>query len=115
MSAPGSIVVTGANGALGVAIVGQILRRKDLASNECIYTVRKAATASNLNNVLRSAPSSHKHHIQDMDLASLSSVRDAAAEINRRVSSGEIPPIRALILNAGYQDHTELVSFTRLY
>jgi NAD(P)-dependent dehydrogenase (short-subunit alcohol dehydrogenase family) len=39
-----------------------------------------------------------------MDLSNLSSVRDTAAAINRRVSAGEIPRIEALVLNAGYRE-----------
>lgn len=109
-SSKGSIILTGANGGLGSAIVGNILQNSDLASNyTSLYTVRKAATAAQLKQVLSSAPASHEHEIVDLDLSSLASVRETAAEINGRVAKGELPRIRALILNAGYQDHTEIV------
>ena len=108
----GTIVVTGANGALGNAIVGRVLKRPDLVSEYTgVYTVRKAATATQLQKTLRSAPSAHQHQTLDLDLGSLARVREAAENINRQVSTGKIPQIRALILNAGYQDHLELVSF----
>lgn len=37
-----------------------------------------------------------------MDTSKLAEVREAALSINRRVAMGDIPPIRVLILNAGY-------------
>ncbi|KAF5012235.1 hypothetical protein FDECE_1694 [Fusarium decemcellulare] len=110
MSSPkGTILLTGANGGLGSAMVTDILEKPELASNYTgVYTVRKAATASHLNKVLSTAPKSHKHEVVDLDLGSLASIRKVAAEINRRVGAKELPPIRALILNAAYQDHEEL-------
>ncbi|WZH39866.1 Short-chain alcohol dehydrogenases/reductase [Fusarium acuminatum] len=113
MSTPqGTVLVTGANGGLGAAIVADIIKKPALASNYAgVYTVRKAATATRLQKTLSYAPASHKHDVVDLDLSSLASVRTVAAEINRRVAAGELPPIRALILNAGYQDH-ELITMT---
>ncbi|KAF4456820.1 hypothetical protein F53441_1117 [Fusarium austroafricanum] len=105
----GTILITGANGGLGSAIVANIVGKPELASNYTgVYTVRKAATATRLQNILRSAPQSHKHDVVDLDLDSLANVRTMAAEINRRVAAGDLPPIRALILNAGYQDHEDI-------
>ena len=46
-----------------------------------------------------------------LDLADLRSVRTFAAEINARVSSGEWPPLRALVLNAGVMHQTSAVAF----
>lgn len=110
-SSQGTILITGANGGLGSAIVTNILGKTQLASNYTgVYTVRSAATATRLQQVLKSAPEGHRHHVVDLDLSSLSSVRTMATGINRRVAAGDLPPIRALILNAGYQDHEEIVS-----
>lgn len=115
MSSPkGSILVTGANGGLGSAIVANMLKTPDLASGYTgLYTVRKAATASQLQAALSKAPSGHKHETLELDLGSLASVKAAAADINGRVAKGALPPIRALILNAGYQEHQTLVSRLR--
>lgn len=41
-----------------------------------------------------------------MDLSLLDNVRKVAADINARVKTGEIPPIRTLILNAGWHEFT---------
>ncbi|KAK5990804.1 Short-chain dehydrogenase iccH [Cladobotryum mycophilum] len=105
MSSTGSVLVTGANGGLGTAIVQQILKNPDIASTYTgLYAVRKAATASNLQAALRAAPKNHKYETVDIDLSSLSSVRKVAGDINSRVAKGELPKIRVLVLNAGYQD-----------
>lgn len=110
-SSQGTILLTGANGGLGSAIVAGILKKPELAAYTGVYTVRKAATATQLKTVLNSGSKAHKHDIVDLDLSSLASVRKMATEINRRVAAGELPPIKALILNAAYQDHEELVGF----
>ncbi|CAH0028059.1 unnamed protein product [Clonostachys rhizophaga] len=105
----GTIIVTGANGGLGAAIVTKILGERELsATHTGLYTVRKAATASALKNALNGAPHTHKHEILEMDLGSIASVRDTAAKLNERIAAGDLPPIRALILNAAYQDSEEL-------
>ncbi|RYP61750.1 hypothetical protein DL771_010021 [Monosporascus sp. 5C6A] len=108
MSPKGSILITGANGGLGSATVEQILSQPQIAKdNYGIYTVRKVETADAVKKVLRKATSvQHDHELLPLDLASLASARQAAESINKRVQSGEIPPIRALILNAGWQEYT---------
>lgn len=110
-SSQGTILITGANGGLGSAIVTNILGKPHLASNYAgVYTVRSTATATRLQQVLKSASEGHRHDVVDLDLSSLASVRTMATRINRGVAAGDLPPIRALILNAGYQDHEEIVS-----
>ena len=115
MSSKGTILVTGTNGGLGSAIVAKVINTPELASNFTgVYTVRKAATATKLQDILKKASASHKHEILDVDLSSLASIKSVAKNVNHKVSSGEWPPIRALILNAAYQDHTELVRTFRI-
>ncbi|KAL4730099.1 hypothetical protein ACLX1H_002129 [Fusarium chlamydosporum] len=110
-SSQGTVLVTGTNGGLGSAIVTKILQKPELASNYTgLYTVRKAATATRLQKILSAAPKSHKHDVVDMDLSSLASVRATATNINRRVAAGELPPIKVLVLNAGYEDLEEIVN-----
>ncbi|KAF5965554.1 dehydrogenase reductase [Fusarium coicis] len=108
-SSQGTILITGANGGLGSAIVTNILGKPHLASNYTgVYTVRSTATATRLQQILKSASEGHRHDVVDLDLSSLASVRKMATRINRGVAAGDLPPIRALILNAGYQDHEEI-------
>lgn len=104
----GTILVTGANGSLGSTMASQIASTPELAAYHGLYAVRDAKAAP----VLRSALAQHKttnphsHDIISLNLADLANVRAVAATINARVASGQIPPIRALILNAGYLEFT---------
>ncbi|KAK8008210.1 hypothetical protein PG991_010761 [Apiospora marii] len=102
----GSIVLTGANGSLGRAIVSNIVSSPEFAHYHGVYTVRNTATATELGDVLQAQKMahSHKHDIMTLDLSSLASVREFAAKFNNAVAEGQIPPIRVLILNAGWQE-----------
>ncbi|PQE22282.1 short-chain protein [Rutstroemia sp. NJR-2017a WRK4] len=108
MSPTGSILVTGANGGIGSAILSRINSTPELASYHGIYTVRHH-TSEPLPGIAHSKPTHVKHDYEtlSLDLNKLENVREVAAVINRKVSAGEIPPIRALILNAGYQEMDE--------
>ncbi|KAI2465628.1 NAD(P)-binding protein [Annulohypoxylon bovei var. microspora] len=105
--AKGSILVTGANGGLGSATIGQILHRPSIAQDYYgLYTVRKVETADDAKKYLQgAAKAKHQYELVPLDLSSLDSVRKTAADINERVASGKLPPIRALILSAAYQEH----------
>lgn len=94
--------MTGANGGLGSAIVNKIVSSTELASYHGLYTAR--SSTSGLSTALAAAKGEHAHDVLTLDLASLSSVRSTAAAINARIAAGRIPPIRALVLNAGFQD-----------
>lgn len=100
-----TIVLTGANGSLGVSIVSNIISTSELVAHHGIYTVRNADAATALHDALKVAPASHSHEVRSLDLSRLSVVRKVASAINARVAAGEIPPIRALILNAGYVEY----------
>lgn len=105
----GTIILSGANGGLGNAVVRRILSQPELRSYHGVYAVRDASSATALHSILESDQghdSEHqRHHTNDvisLDLAQLDSVRRTAAAINERVKSADLPPIRALILNAAY-------------
>ena len=104
--AKGSIVITGANGGLGSALVSRIVNTSFGSGYYGIYTVRNPSTAKSVKTILSRAPM-HEHDLLGLDLSSLASVRSAAAEINEKIARGTVPRIRALILNAGYQDSAE--------
>ncbi|KAK8063303.1 hypothetical protein PG996_007955 [Apiospora saccharicola] len=95
-TAKGIVILTGANGGLGSAIVKQLADSK-FASFHTVYTVRDANRTPEL------VPDA-AHDVVSLDLTDLDNVRQVAKDINARVSAGKIPPIRALILNAGFQD-----------
>lgn len=107
----GTIVLTGANGSLGSTMASQIASTPELAAYHGLYAVRDAKAAPVLRSALarhgsKTTTNPHTHDIVSLNLADLSSVRAVAATINSRVAAGEIPPIRALILNAGYLEFT---------
>ncbi|KAK0714176.1 putative short-chain dehydrogenase [Lasiosphaeria miniovina] len=106
MASAGSILITGANGGLGCAIVKQIINSPDLSKLHGIYTVRKVDTATALSSTLSHSKLDHSHDTLALDLSSLANVRQFAAGINKRVAEGSLPPIRALIPNAGFQEHS---------
>lgn len=97
----GTILLTGANGGLGSAIAKQIASHPEFSTYYGLYTVRDT-TATSLSSEL--AIDSPSHEILSLDLANLDSVRQVAQTVNTRVSAKAIPPIQALILNAGLQD-----------
>lgn len=108
-AAKGSILVTGANGGLGSAIVQRIVGSSALAkSYHGLYTVRSAERADAVQGVLKkaAAKAGHAYDLVPLDLSSLASTRKVAADINRRVAEGSVPPIRALVLNAAWQEYT---------
>lgn len=107
----GSILVTGANGGLGSAIAAHLVSPPKLAAYHGIYTVRDAHNAPALDAALRRSRSTaaappYSSEKVSLDLSRLSSVRKVAADIKSRISSGQIPPICALILNAGVKEFT---------
>ncbi|KAI0115184.1 putative short-chain dehydrogenase [Daldinia grandis] len=99
----GTILVTGANGGLGSAIAQQIASKPEFSAYHGLYTVRDLTRADALTSAVAAGPA-HPHDVVALDLTKLDEVRQVAEGINARVSSGQIPPIRALILNAGFQD-----------
>jgi NAD(P)-dependent dehydrogenase (short-subunit alcohol dehydrogenase family) len=102
----GTILLTGANGGIGGGIASEILKSSYRITHETIYVVRDPANAEWLKAILKRAPKDHQHEILPLDLTSLDSVRTFAADINKRVASGFLPPLQAVILNAGIQDVT---------
>jgi NAD(P)-dependent dehydrogenase (short-subunit alcohol dehydrogenase family) len=99
----GSILITGVNGGLGTAFTTKLLSSPHATQYHTIYAVRNPSKAFSLNTILSTAPSSHSHELLPLDLTSLTSIRATATSLNARIAAGEIPPIRALILNAAIQ------------
>ncbi|KAI1430608.1 putative short-chain dehydrogenase [Xylaria sp. CBS 124048] len=97
----GTIVLTGANGGLGCGIVSIINANPGFHK---LYLVRNAENATSLRSAVEKSKTSAPYDILSLDLASLTSVRQVARSVNDRIAAKEIPPIRALILNAGYND-----------
>ncbi|KAI1262298.1 putative short-chain dehydrogenase [Xylariaceae sp. FL1019] len=100
-----TIFLTGANGGLARAVIGRISVSPRLAQSHCIYAVRNDAAATALDETLRGMseilPS---YEVLKIDLSDVASVREGAAATNAKILSGEIPPIKALILCAGHRE-----------
>jgi len=103
ISPKGTIVVTGASGGLGRAIASKLASSDQTAEHCCIYAIRDSASASTLMRALHQHKQ-HQYEVATLNLEHLDDVREFATNINRRVARGEIPMIRALVLNAGYQE-----------
>ncbi|PVH75801.1 NAD(P)-binding protein, partial [Cadophora sp. DSE1049] len=105
MASPqGSILITGPNGGIGIGFVSQFLKSPYALTHSAIYAVRDPAKAVDLKTALERAPKHHKYLVLPIDLTSQASIRSFAADVNHHVASGTVPPISALILNAGVQD-----------
>lgn len=107
-SSKGTILLTGANGGLGCGIVSKILSTPELAQYHGIYAVRDASSSSALKSALEGkgahVTNSHSYEVLSLELSLLANVRAFAEALHARIAAGEIPPVRALILCAGYSD-----------
>lgn len=95
----GTVVLTGANGSLGIAYVKSLLI--SFPNYTAILTVRDDSESDPNTQKLRQLIAKHpKAFIYKLDLASLSAVTQFSAQISSRVTSGELPPISAIVCNA---------------
>jgi NAD(P)-dependent dehydrogenase (short-subunit alcohol dehydrogenase family) len=87
MPPPGTILVTGANGGLGSAIVSQIVMTPSLAADyHDLYTVHNTQTATTATGILAKATlrPPQQHELVALDLCRLAAVRAVAADIHAR-------------------------------
>jgi NAD(P)-dependent dehydrogenase (short-subunit alcohol dehydrogenase family) len=102
-----TIVITGGNGGLGYACAAALVSSLD-GPWHVVVASRNAGRAQEAVDKLASAVrAGHTAEAMSLDLASLTSVRAFAAELTSRVASGTIPPLQALVCNAGVQAGTK--------
>lgn len=77
----GTVLITGANGALGSAIVQQIVSSPEFSAYHGLYTARDVANAPALTAALSHGRSHHSDTLA-LDLTDLSNVREVANSIN---------------------------------
>ncbi len=97
----GSVILTGANGSTGIHAVEYLLR--NYPQFTAILTVRDPLDTNT--ELLRDAISRYptaKASVHQLDLASLSEVHDFASAIAVGISTGQYPPLSAIICNAYY-------------
>jgi NAD(P)-dependent dehydrogenase (short-subunit alcohol dehydrogenase family) len=105
--AKGTLLITGANGGLGTAIVSKFLKSPYAKDYKALLTVRNPATAHHLQAITKQATAPKSFEILPLDLSSLANIRTLAADVNSRVANGTLEPIRALVLNAAWQEATD--------
>lgn len=109
---PHTIVITGATGGIGYATAQAVLHssggpwhvvvaNRDPARAEA--AVRRLTVDAAAGNTVESVP---------VDLASLQSVRAFAAAIVSRIQDGTLPPLQAVVCNAGVQAGASLTTTT---
>ncbi|CAH0051633.1 unnamed protein product [Clonostachys solani] len=103
MASVRSIILTGANGSSGIVASEYLL--KTYPQYHAILTVRSASDDDSNTRALRavvSKYSSAKATIHQLDLSSLTDVKEFTDKINTDIQTGAIPPLKAIICNAYY-------------
>lgn len=103
-----TIILTGGTSGIGLAAATAILSDEH-GPWHLVLPVRDAARGrETVESLVSAAAGGNTVEAMTMDLASLESVRTFAAEMTSRVTSGMIPPVHALVCNAGVQMGTSL-------
>lgn len=99
----GSVLITGANGSLGIHAVDYILRNH--ADSTAILTVRNTSDADRNTKTLRETIARYpgaKASIHQLDLSSLTAVHEFADKVVQDITNRVYPPLSAIIANAYY-------------
>ena len=103
-----TIILTGGTSGIGLAAATAILQDEH-GPWHLVLPVRDAVSGrETVESLAAAAASGNTVEAMPMDLASLESVRSFAAELTSRVTSETIPPVHALVCNAGVQMGTTL-------
>jgi NAD(P)-dependent dehydrogenase (short-subunit alcohol dehydrogenase family) len=97
--ATGTVLITGANGSLGIPSVKYLLTNYDTYT--ALLTVRNPSdeNTQKLRAALSTFPK-ERYSIRPLDLGSLSAVKDFAAEIKIEIAAKKTAPLAAVICNA---------------
>lgn len=101
-------IITGGNSGLGYACARALLEDVSRATPSpvvlaCRDPARAEEAVERLRREAAANGSSARVEAMRLDLASLASVREFAGELGRRLDAGELPPVHALVCNAGVQ------------
>ncbi|KIA76020.1 hypothetical protein HK57_00637 [Aspergillus ustus] len=99
---PGTVLITGANGTLGLGFVEAFLDQ--YPQHTLIATVRNTSPEQDPNtakliNLIAKHPKADVH-VEALDLGSMASVRSYVERLTARVSAKELPRISAIVCNA---------------
>ena len=98
-----TIVITGGTSGIGHACAAAILNSHDGPWHVVLPCRDVGRGKAAVDKLVGAAVAANTVEAMPLDLASLASVRAFAAELACRVRSGEIPPLHALVCNAGVQ------------
>ncbi|GAA2170263.1 SDR family NAD(P)-dependent oxidoreductase [Actinomadura napierensis] len=101
-----TIVITGGNAGLGHGCATALVTSADGPWHVVVASRNAERTREAADKLAGAARAGHTVEAMPLDLASLASVRAFAAELADRVASGAIPPLQALVCNAGVQAGT---------
>ena len=103
-----TVIITGGNSGLGFACARSLL--EDVSGSPPSHVIlacrdpgRAEKAVASLRDELRRIGSSAQVEAMRLDLASLQSVRAFVDEIGQRLDAGNLPPLYALVCNAGVQ------------
>ena len=103
-----TVVITGGNTGLGFACANAILQSPHGAPWHVVLACRdKDRAQAAVDQLTRGAGLAGQVEAMSLDLASLASVRAFAAELMKRLSAGSIPPLHAVVCNAGVNSGTK--------
>lgn len=96
--AGGTIIITGANGTLGLALVQQLTHAYPTQHKQLLLVRDASPTDAHTARLRARAPASAEIH--GVDLNSLSAVRAFASTVEQRIAAGELPRVRAVVCSA---------------
>lgn len=103
-----TVLITGGTSGIGLAAARTVLRSPNGPWHVIVANRDPARARAAVEELTRSAATGNTVESLAVNLASLSSVRSFAGALTARVRSGQVPPIQAVICNAGVQAGTEL-------
>ena len=97
-----TVLITGGNSGLGFACANAILESPRGAPWRVVLACRDIGRGqAAVDQLTRGAIVAGQVEVMSLDLASLASVRAFAGELTKRLSAGTIPPLHAVVCNAG--------------
>jgi len=102
-----TVVITGGNAGLGFAFANAILKSPQGASAHVVLACRdKDRAQAAVDRLTRDRGLAGHVEAMSLDLALLASVRAFASELIEKLSTGKIPPLHAVVCNAGVNPGT---------
>lgn len=98
-----TVLVTGGNAGLGAAVAGQLAARGWTVVIACRHPASGENAAQRIQASFRSATSGVRPHVLPLDLSDLRQVSHHAAQLKHLLQTGQLPPLHAIIANAGIQ------------